>query len=171
MSGFPPNTPHRQYDFGATPRGKTSLEIGGTMKRLDIALSPAGLGGREEFHSSTKKHHVRLTSILSGLLSYHFGIRTRSGVLPSYVVAPSVIGITLMHLTADGELWKNLSVSLWRASIGLTIGGRFGTLLGLFATVNRPVELYFDWPVCSPIRYQRLRSSLSQWHGWDWRCV
>jgi NitT/TauT family transport system permease protein len=116
------------------------------MKRLDArAAAGRSWSGVRNFVHLTKKHHVRWASILSwiALLSF-WEYEARSGVLPTYVVAPSVIGITLMQLTADGELWKNLSVSLWRASIGLTVGASFGTLVGLFATVNRPVELYFD---------------------------
>jgi ABC-type nitrate/sulfonate/bicarbonate transport system permease component len=92
-----------------------------------------------------KKHRVRWISlgIWIGLLSA-WEYTGRIGALPSYVVAPSTIVITLLHLAADGELWRNLSVSLLRASVGLTIGASFGTLIGLFSTVNRPVELYFD---------------------------
>ena len=152
-----------QYDLGPTPRGSTSLKIGGTMKRLDArAAAGRSWSGVRNFTRLTKKHHVRWTSILSwiALLSF-WEYEARSGVLPTYVVAPSVIGITLMQLAADGELWKNLSVSLWRASIGLTIGASFGTLVGLFATVNRPVELYFNSLVSLTYPVPKIRSSLS----------
>jgi ABC-type nitrate/sulfonate/bicarbonate transport system permease component len=116
------------------------------MTRFDArAASGRFWSSMTNFIRHAKKYHVRWTSIVawSALLSFwEYG--ARSGVLPSYVVAPSIIGVTLLRLAADGELWRNLSVSLWRASAGLTIGASFGTLIGLLAAVNRPVELYFD---------------------------
>lgn len=68
----------------------------------------------------------------------------RSGALPSYIVAPTTIAVTVVRLARDGELWTHLSASLIRVAAGLAIGASLGTLVGLFAGVNRAVEFYFD---------------------------
>jgi ABC-type nitrate/sulfonate/bicarbonate transport system permease component len=112
------------------------------------AASSRARSGMRNIVDLTKKHCAGLVSIgvWVGLLLL-WECQARSGALPSYIVAPSVIGRTLVNLWLDGELWKNLSVSLWRASAGLTIGASLGTFVGLLAAINRPIGLYFDWLV------------------------
>jgi ABC-type nitrate/sulfonate/bicarbonate transport system permease component len=71
-------------------------------------------------------------------------VGARSGAMPTYVVAPSIIAMTLARLLADGELLTHVSASLIRVAAGLAVGSTLGTLIGLLAGINRPVELYFD---------------------------
>ena len=48
-------------------------------------------------------------------------VGARSGAMPPYVVAPSIIALTVVQLAADGELWTHVSASSSRA-VGLAIG-------------------------------------------------
>lgn len=63
-----------------------------------------------------------------------------SSVLPSpWAVLQD--GITL---TLSGELPKNLSISLYRATVGLLIGGSIGFILGFINGLSRKCRLLFD---------------------------
>lgn len=63
-----------------------------------------------------------------------------SGVLPSpWAVLQD--GITL---TKSGELPKNLSISLYRATVGLLIGGGLGLVLGFLNGTSRHCRLLLD---------------------------
>lgn len=63
-----------------------------------------------------------------------------SSILPS-PLAVLQDGITL---TASGELPKNLSVSLYRATVGLLIGGGIGFLLGFINGMSNTCRMLFD---------------------------
>jgi len=63
-----------------------------------------------------------------------------SSVLPS-PVAVFQDGVTL---TKSGELPKNLSISLYRATVGLLIGGGIGFILGFINGMSNTCRLLFD---------------------------
>jgi len=104
-------------------------------------------GGRATKPSAgrARKFRYRWVSVAfwAGLVML-WEVAARSGAMPSYVVAPSIIAITVVQLAADGELWTHVSASLIRVTVGLAIGVTSGTLIGLLAGINRPVERYFD---------------------------
>lgn len=57
-----------------------------------------------------------------------------AGVIPTlFLPAPITIGRTLWHLAISGELWNHLSASLWRLSIGWSLGTICGIGVGLAA--------------------------------------
>jgi ABC-type nitrate/sulfonate/bicarbonate transport system, permease component len=49
-----------------------------------------------------------------------------------------------IKLTQSGELPKNLSISLYRATVGLLIGGGIGFLLGFINGMSNTSRLLFD---------------------------
>lgn len=63
-----------------------------------------------------------------------------SSVLPS----PLAVLQDGLELTASGELPKNLSISLYRATIGLLIGGGVGFILGFVNGMSKTFSLLFD---------------------------
>jgi NitT/TauT family transport system permease protein len=58
--------------------------------------------------------------------------------------APSHIALTLVKLTRSGELWTNLSASLYRLFWGYLLGGVPALLLGLTMGLYRPVRAAID---------------------------
>lgn len=63
-----------------------------------------------------------------------------SSVLPS----PIAVLQDGKTLTASGELPKNLSISLYRATLGLLIGGGIGFILGFVNGMSKTFSLLFD---------------------------
>lgn len=64
-------------------------------------------------------------------------------VLPS----PGTIADAFLEIIHTGDLQAALPISLWRASIGLLIGGGLGLFLGLFAGLWKLGEEIFDAPL------------------------
>lgn len=63
-----------------------------------------------------------------------------SSVLPS----PVAVFQDGIKLTQSGELPKNLSISLYRATVGLLIGGSIGFILGFINGMSKTCRLLFD---------------------------
>lgn len=63
-----------------------------------------------------------------------------SSVLPS----PMAVLQDGIKLTESGELPKNLSISLYRATVGLLIGGSVGFILGFINGMSKTCRLLFD---------------------------
>ncbi|WP_334351971.1 ABC transporter permease subunit [Companilactobacillus sp. HBUAS56257] len=63
-----------------------------------------------------------------------------SSVLPS----PLAVLQDGIKLTQSGELPKNLSISLYRATLGLLIGGGIGFILGFINGMSKTCRLLFD---------------------------
>lgn len=68
----------------------------------------------------------------------------RNGLLPRYLVSPSVIIQSWLAMAADGELMANTTASLFRQSVGFAIGAIGGVLAGLLAGMLRPVERFYE---------------------------
>lgn len=81
-----------------------------------------------------------------GLVAWE--IRARIGDAPSYLIAPSVILVTVWEMVVTGELWKHTGDSMFRALGGYLIGGVCGVGMGLLAGIARPVERFYD-PIIS----------------------
>ena len=75
-------------------------------------------------------------------------ISARYGIVPSYLVAPSVILATVWEMIASGELWHHTGDSVFRALAGYGVGGAAGIAMGLLAGIARPVERFYD-PIVS----------------------
>ena len=68
-----------------------------------------------------------------------------TGAIPERILpAPTQIVEAAIELTASGELYDHMSISLGRALAGFLIGGILGFLLGLFNGVFRFADLFFD---------------------------
>ena len=63
-----------------------------------------------------------------------------SSILPS----PLAVLQDGIELTQSGELPKNLSISLYRATLGLLIGGGIGFILGFINGMSKTCRLLFD---------------------------
>src|SRR4051794_10306573 len=59
----------------------------------------------------------------------------RAGLLPNYIVAPSVILRSFGRMVADGEIYLHARDSLLRAGTGFFVGSAFGITMGLLAGV------------------------------------
>jgi ABC-type nitrate/sulfonate/bicarbonate transport system permease component len=66
------------------------------------------------------------------------------GMLPRYLVSPSVIAKTWLALASDGELWTHTVASLRRQFVGFAVGASCGVMTGLIAGVSRPVERFYE---------------------------
>jgi ABC-type nitrate/sulfonate/bicarbonate transport system permease component len=65
---------------------------------------------------------------------------------PLTLPAPSAIGAALYEITANGTLWKNMSISLWRILVGWSVGTLLGVMVGIMMGVwslSRAVGLSF----------------------------
>ncbi|PSR13308.1 aliphatic sulfonate ABC transporter permease SsuC [filamentous cyanobacterium CCP3] len=63
-----------------------------------------------------------------------------SRVLP----APTDVVQAAIRLTLNGELFKHVGISAWRAGVGCLIGGGIGLFFGVLNGVSRPAELLTD---------------------------
>jgi sulfonate transport system permease protein len=50
---------------------------------------------------------------------------------PQVLPAPSAVAQAAWRLARSGELWSNIEVSTWRATVGFAIGGGIGFALGI----------------------------------------
>jgi len=66
------------------------------------------------------------------------------GQLPRYLVRPSVICTSWWGLASSGELFVHIGSSMFRQSLGFTIGASCGVMVGLLAGVLKPVERFYD---------------------------
>ncbi|GAB4232760.1 MAG: ABC transporter permease subunit [Elainellaceae cyanobacterium] len=67
------------------------------------------------------------------------------GLIPSRILpAPIQIVEAAIRLASTGELFRNVSISLYRALIGFAIGGGIGLLLGVLNGLSKPAELLLD---------------------------
>ena len=65
---------------------------------------------------------------------------SRAGLIdPFYFPAPSVIGLALYEVFADGSIWEHLTATLSAALIGLVFGLLLGAVLGFAAALIRPL--------------------------------
>lgn len=71
-------------------------------------------------------------------------VSARRGAIPDYLTSPSAISLALYELVVTGELWGHLLSSLFRASLGFTLGTFFGTVMGLLAGTSKAVERFYD---------------------------
>lgn len=67
------------------------------------------------------------------------------GLLPTRILpAPTQIVEAAIRLTLSGELFRNVSISLYRALVGFLIGGSIGLFLGVLNGLSRPAEHLLD---------------------------
>jgi ABC-type nitrate/sulfonate/bicarbonate transport system permease component len=109
---------------------------------------------------------VRATAIPL-LLLLVWEIAARAGFLPDYLTAPSTIAATAAQMIASGELWTNLSVSLFRCYAGFLIGAGLGIIVGLTTGLVGSVRGFFD-PLVSftyPVPKVAILPILMAWLG------
>ncbi|KRN98884.1 ABC transporter permease subunit [Companilactobacillus kimchiensis] len=97
---------------------------------------------RKQFHLPVDKilpFLIPIIVILIWQVSSTFGWLS-SSVLPS----PMAVLQDGIKLTQSGELPKNLSISLYRATVGLLIGGGIGFILGFINGMSKTFRLLFD---------------------------
>ena len=93
--------------------------------------------------------HLPVTKILPFLLPIililFWQVSSTLGWLSSSVLpSPWAVFQDGIKLTQSGELPKNLSISLYRATVGLLIGGGIGFILGFINGMSKTSRLLFD---------------------------
>lgn len=70
---------------------------------------------------------------------------TQAGLIATRILpAPTEIVSAGIRLIQSGELFRNVSISLWRALVGFLIGGSIGLSLGLLNGVSQLAESLLD---------------------------
>jgi sulfonate transport system permease protein len=92
-----------------------------------------------------QRQSVLLPWVVPALLLAAWQLSAQAGWL-SYRVLPEpwAVAKAFWTLTASGELWQHLRVSLWRAAAGFAIGAGAGLLLGLLNGRFRRAETLLD---------------------------
>lgn len=86
-----------------------------------------------------------LPFVIPVLLVAGWQLSSSAGWLPSSVLpSPWAVFQDGITLTQSGELPKNLSISLYRATMGLLIGGGLGFILGFTNGMSKTCRLLFD---------------------------
>jgi len=99
--------------------------------------------------TNRKKFHLPIDKVLPFLIPIvvilFWQVSSSLGWLSSSVL-PSPVAVFQdgVKLTQSGELPKNLSISLYRATIGLLIGGGIGFILGFINGMSNTCRLLFD---------------------------
>jgi ABC-type nitrate/sulfonate/bicarbonate transport system permease component len=65
-------------------------------------------------------------------------------LLPRYLPAPTLILAALVEVTADGELLRAMTTSLYRVAVGFALGTGAGVFVGLGAGLIPVVRHFFD---------------------------
>jgi ABC-type nitrate/sulfonate/bicarbonate transport system permease component len=68
----------------------------------------------------------------------------RTGILPRYLPAPTLILAALYEVAADGELFRAVAISLYRVAVGFALGTGGGMFIGLGAGLVPGVRHFFD---------------------------
>ncbi|HUZ72928.1 MAG TPA: ABC transporter permease [Stellaceae bacterium] len=113
-------------------------------------VAPAGLRpGRREVHfrgggflPTPRRLHswfgfIAILGLWQAAVSLHW-------IDPVFLPSPSSIGQALWRLTASGDLWRNLSISLMRIGSGWIIGTGLGLIVGIgmgLSSVTRAVGM------------------------------
>ena len=75
-----------------------------------------------------------------GALIVVWEIAGRAGLIdPFYAPPPSMIGLTLYQLFADGSIWEHIAATFSAALLGLLGGLIIGAVLGFGAAMSRPL--------------------------------
>jgi sulfonate transport system permease protein len=70
---------------------------------------------------------------------------SRSGTLSARILPePWAVVLSFGRLAESGELWEDVSISAWRAVVGLVLGGGSGLVLGLLSGSLKSAETLFD---------------------------
>lgn len=91
----------------------------------------------------------------------------RLGLLPRYLVAPSLILRTMWEMASEGELLLHIKASLFRQCIGFTCGALAGSLVGLLAGAFGPIGRFYE-PIVStmyPVPKVALLPLIFVWFG------
>ena len=90
---------------------------------------------------------MRAAPIVGLLITWE--LIARGGAFTQFILPP--FSVTAERIWADaisGELWRNISLTIYRASAGFLIGGAIGIALGLAIAGNRLARWFFD-PIIS----------------------
>lgn len=112
----------------AEPRLPGSAAAGRTFKAIGLAAA-------------------RVVPIIGLLVAWE--LFARSGAVTAFVLPPfSVVAERIWVDALSGELWRNISVTIYRAAAGFLIGGTIGVALGMAIVGNRFAHWFFD-PIVS----------------------
>jgi NitT/TauT family transport system permease protein len=90
-------------------------------------------------NSLLEKSLVRQTLAILVLLALWETLGRADVIDPFYAPPPSVIGVALWQVFADGSIWPHLVATLTAAMVGLFAGLLIGSVLGFAAALIRPV--------------------------------
>ena len=90
---------------------------------------------------------MRVAPIVALLITWE--LIARGGAFTQFVLPPfSVAAERIWADAISGELWRNISLTIYRASAGFLIGGAIGIALGLAIAGSRLARWFFD-PIIS----------------------
>jgi sulfonate transport system permease protein len=116
------------------------------MNTLAASTDAIAVPARQDRVSWTRLVLARLAPwiVPLGLLAI-WQISAQAGWLSSRVLPEpwAVLKATWM-LSASGELWQHVTVSLWRATSSFLVGGGLGLLLGLLTGTFKTAEILLD---------------------------
>jgi sulfonate transport system permease protein len=100
----------------------------------------------DTFDTRRGRHWARFSPwIVPLLLLLGWELLSRSGVLSARILPePWAVVRSFGELAASGELWDDVSISAWRALVGLVCGGGAGLALGLLVGSLRSAETLLD---------------------------
>ena len=97
------------------------------MRRLDgkVAFRGGGFAPRDRWAAAA-------ATLLCLIVAWQLGVM--AGIVPTlFLPAPATIAVALWRLGVSGELWKHLSASLARLTVGWVTGTIFGVATGVAA--------------------------------------
>ena len=119
-----------------------------------IKLAPVSnvAGSKKKHHAQKQLKRLLLGSLLPILLILFWEFASQVGLVESYQLpAPSVILVKLSDLTASGELFGHVSITVYRVFIGFTLGSIVAIIVGLLVGFSKNAEYLFD-PIIQAFR-------------------
>ena len=119
-----------------------------------IKLAPVSnvAGSKKNHHAQKQLKRLLLGSLLPILLILFWEFASQVGLVESYQLpAPSVILVKLSDLTASGELFGHVFITVYRVFIGFTLGSIVAIIVGLLVGFSKNAEYLFD-PIIQAFR-------------------
>lgn len=113
---------------------------------MSVLRTDAGVIQRTSAPILSTKARERFLQFLSpiGLLAV-WQIMVMSGIWDArFVPAPSSIFVRFYEMILNGQLWHHVSITLYRVSLGFTLGVVPAIVFGLLIAMFRPIRLFFE---------------------------
>ncbi|MDQ0273645.1 ABC transporter permease [Cytobacillus purgationiresistens] len=113
--------------------------------KATVVSTEVGQKSKKGFQVNATLKTAALGAVVPLILVIAWEYLSRTGVFPPHLLpAPSVICQSLMNMSAEGNLWGHIGITLYRLFIGFLIGTAAAVVLGAAVGYLKKAESLFD---------------------------